>query len=132
MPNPFHDAHMAEIVRAVASQRAQSRPALITAEDLQLIREYFARHLERLETMVDTQSRQLDLAQAKTNCQSALVYIDAISFDPTTIDKGIVTTLLGWRQDIAKASAHDSEPCCSGLAENVQKILLALQTRVSA
>ena len=130
MPNPFHDPHMAHIVRAVASQRAQLRPVLISADDLQLIREYFAGHLECFETRVDTQSTQLDLRQAKTNCQSALAYIDAISFDPTTIDKGIVTTLLGWSQDIAKASAHDSESCCSGLAEKVHEILQALQSHI--
>ena len=46
MPNPFHDPHMAHIVRAVASQRAQVRPALISADDLQLVRESFAWHLE--------------------------------------------------------------------------------------
>jgi hypothetical protein len=66
----------------------------------------------------------------KTNCQSALAYIDAISFDPTTIDQGIVTTLLGWSQNIAYASSQDSEPGSSGLAEKVQEILLALQTHI--
>jgi hypothetical protein len=130
MPNPFHDPNLVHIVRAVASQRAQARPELISADDLRFIRKYFARHLECFETRGDSQSRQLDLRQAKTNCQSALAYIDAISFDPTTIDKGIVTTLLGWSQDIAKASAHDSASCCGGLAEMVQEILLALQTRI--
>lgn len=130
MPNPFHAPHLAPIVRAVASQRAQVRPALISADDLQLIREYFAGHLERFETMVDTQSSQL--GQAKTNCQSALAYIDAIAFDPTTIDRGIVTTLLGWTQDIANTNKLDSESGCSGMAEKVHGILKALQTRVSA
>jgi hypothetical protein len=128
MPNPFHAPHLAPIVRAVASKRAQVRPALISADNLQLIREYFARHSERLETMVDTQSSQL--RQAKTNCQSALAYIDAISFDPTTIDKGIVTTLLGWTQDIANTNELDSESGCSGPTEKVHEILQALQTRI--
>jgi hypothetical protein len=121
---------MSHIVRAVASQRAQARPALISADDLRLLRTYFAGHLECFETRVDTQTRQLDLRQAKTNCHSALAYIDAISFDPTTIDRGIVTTLLGWTQDIAKANAHDSQLSCSGLAEKVQEILLALQAHI--
>ena len=130
MPNPFHDAQMAHIVRAVASQRAQLRPVLISADDLQLIKGYFAEHLERLETMVDTQSQQPDLGQAKTNCQSALAYIGAISFDPTTIDKGIVTTLLGWTQDIANTHELDSESGCSSLAHKVHEILQALQTHI--
>jgi hypothetical protein len=121
---------MAHIFRAVASQRAQARPVLISADDLRPIMEYFARHLERFETMVDTQSSQL--GQAKTNCQSALAYIDAIAFDPTTIEKGIITALRGWTQDIAKTSGLDGAPSCSGLAEKVQEILQALQTRVSA
>jgi len=135
MPNPFHDPRMAHIVRAVASQRAQVRPALISAADLQLIREFYAWHLELFESMVETQSQNINLSQAKTNCRSALSYVDAIAFDPTTIDKGIVTALLGWHRysrDIAETSGLDSTSSRDGLSEKVQEILQALQTRVSA
>ncbi len=130
MPNPFHDPRMAPIVRAVASQRAQVRPALISAADLQLIREFYAWHLELFES---EQLRQVNLGQAITNCRSALSYIDAL--DPTTIDKGIVTALLGWHRysrDIAETNGLDSASSCYVLTEKVQETLLALQTRVSA
>jgi hypothetical protein len=123
---------MAHIVRAVASQRAQVRPALISAADLQLVREFYPRHLERFESELETQPRQDNLCQATTNCRSALSYIYAIAFDPTTIDKGIVTALLDWlrySRDITETSVLDSASICDGLPETVQEILLALQTR---
>jgi hypothetical protein len=135
MPNPFHDPHMAHIVRAVASQRAQVRPALTSANELQLVRESIAWHLEIFDSMVEMQPRHVDLEQAITNSRSALSYIEAIAFEPTTIDKGIVTALLGWHRysrDIAETSGLDSTSSRDGLSEKVQEILQALQTRVSA
>ena len=134
MPNPFQDPRMAPLVRAVASQRAQVRAALISADDLQLIREFYASHLEIFEFVVETQPEQVNLDQAITNCRSALSYIEAIAFDPTTVDKGIVTSLLCWHRsslEIAEASVLNNAAICNGLAEKVPDILLALQTRVS-
>ena len=133
MPIPFHDPHMAHIVRAVASQRAQVRPALISADDLQLVRESFAWHLESFDSMVEMQPGHVDLEQAITNCRSALSYIEAIAFEPTTIDKGIVTALLGWHRysgNIAETRGPNSTSSCDDLAARVQDILLALQARV--
>ena len=124
---------MAHIVRAVASQRAQVRPALISADDLQLIRGVLRLELRNFDSIVEMQPRHVDLEQAITNCRSALSYIEAIAFEPTTIDKGIVTALLGWHRypgNIAETRGPNSTSSCDDLAARVQDILLALQARV--
>jgi len=134
MPNPFHDPHLAQVVRAVASQRVQGRPAQISPDDLQLVRDVYAKYLKLFESMLEKQARNVDLSQARTNCQSALSYIDAIAFDPTTIDKGIVTALLGWLQDavhLAEMSACDPVPS-DAQADQVRESLQALQTKIKA
>ena len=134
MPNPFHDPQLAHVVRAVASQRVQVRPALILPDDLQRVRDVYAGYLELFESMLEEQARNVDLRQARTNCQSALSYIDAIAFDPTTIDQGIVTALLGWLQDavhLAEMSARDTVPS-DAQADQVREILQTLQTTLRA
>jgi hypothetical protein len=85
--------------------------------------------------MLEQQARNVDLRQARTNCQSALSYIDAIAFDPTTIDQGIVTALLGWLEDavyLAAMSARDTVPSDEDQADRVREILTALQTTLRA
>ena len=134
MPNPFHDPQLAHVVRAVASQRVQVRPALILPDDLRRVRDVYAGYLELFESRLEEQARNVDLSQARTNCQSALSYIDAIAFDPTTIDQGIVTALLGWLQDavhLAEMSARDTVPS-DAQADQVREILQALQTTLRA
>ena len=135
MPNPFHDPQLAHVVRAVASQRVQVRPALILPDDLRRVRDVYAGYLELFESRLEEQTRNVDLRQARTNCQSALSYIDAIAFDPTTIDQGIVTALLGWLQDtvhLAEMSACDPVPSDKDQADRVREILQAVQTTLRA
>ncbi len=135
MPNPFHDPQLAPIVRAVTSRTTQTRPALICADDLQRVRVCFAGYLQRFESLLETQTRNVDLSQARTNCQSALSYIDAIAFDLTAIDKGIVTALLGWLENavqFAEMIACDTGSSDDDQAERVREILQALQTTLRA
>ncbi len=135
MPNPFHDPRLAQVVRAVASQRVQVRPALILPDDLQRVRDVYAGYLKLFESMLEKQARNVDLSQARTNCQSALSYVDAIAFDLTTIDKGIVTALLGWLEDavhLAEISARDNVPSDKDQADRVREILKMLQTTLRA
>ena len=131
MPNPFHDPHLAQVVRAVASQRVQGRPALMLLDDLQLVRDVYATYLKLFELMLEEQAQNVDLRQARTNCQSALSYLDAIAFDLTTIDKGIVTALVGWLEGavhLAEMSACHTVPSAKDQADRVREILKMLQT----
>jgi hypothetical protein len=135
MPNPFHDPHLAHVVRAVATRRVQVRPALILADDLQQVRDVYAGYLKLFASLLETQTRPVDLRQARTNCQSALSYLDAIAFDLTTIDKGIVTALLGWldhADHLAQKSPRETVPSDQDQADKARKILKTLQTTLRA
>ena len=135
MPNPFHDPHLAHVVRAVASQRVQVRPALTSPDDLQRVRDVFAGYVKRFESMLEMQARDGALSQARTNCQSALSYLDAIAFDLTTIDQGIVTALLGWLDDavhLAEVSPRETVPSDQDQADRAREILKTLQTTLRA
>jgi hypothetical protein len=135
MPNPFHDPHLAHVVRAVASQRVQVRPALILPDDLQLVRNVYATYLKLFELKLVEQAQNVDLRQARTNCQSALSYIDAIAFDLTAIDKGIVTALVGWLENsvhLAEMSACNAGPSDKVQADRAREILKIPKTTLGA
>lgn len=130
MSNPFHDPHLAHVVRAVASQRVQGRPQLMSPDDLHLARDVFAKYVKLLDVMLETGAHDPDLRQARPNCETALSYIDAIAFDPTTIDKGIITALVGWLEGavhLAEMSAHGAVPNDERGSDRVREILKSLQ-----
>jgi hypothetical protein len=111
------------------------RPALIRPDDLQRVRDVYAGYLKLFESKLEKPAGNVDLSQARTNCQSALSYIDAIAFDPTTIDQGILTALLGWLEDavhLAEMSARDPVPGDNDGAYRVREILKMLQTTLRA